>query len=459
MKVLYAASEVQPFSKVGGLADVASALPARLKEIGHDVRVVAPCHASALAAFSASDARRRLRVSVPGKTVEVEIATVTGSGGVSVDLVLDREFFGRPAVYGEPDDLARYQFFCRVILAMIEDDDWTPDILHLNDWHTAPLAFGLRNLAWGHPILRGIASVLTIHNLRYRGPDDLNDYLAQAIYYSDIITTVSPTYAREVLTPAYGEGLESLLGLRQDALWGIINGLNYDTFNPRTDPEPAHPFDLSTLEARQENRTALRSELSLGNAPGPIAAVVARLTEQKGIDLVLQSLPDILAAGAQLVVLGEGDPSLEAELRLVAGANRDNIHFAARFDEPLAHRIYAGADILLMPSRYEPCGLGQLMAMRYGCIPVGRRTGGLADTIVDADEHPETGTGFLFDEFSAFAFTGAFERAVRAFRDRELWERMQRNAMSRDFSWRASATHYVEAYTAALRARGIVPFE
>lgn len=459
MKILYAASEVQPFSKVGGLADVAAALPARLKEIGHDVRVVSPCHASALPAFSASNTRRRLRVELAGKAVEVEVATVTGDGGVPVDLILDREFFGRPAVYGEPDDLARYQFFCRVILQMLRNTEWTPDILHLNDWHTAPLAFGLRNVAWAQPILRGIASVLTIHNLRYRGPDDLNDYLAQAIYYSDVITTVSPTYAREVLTPAYGEGLESLLGLRRDALWGIINGLNYDTFNPRTDPEPPHPFDLSNLEARSENRTALRSELGLADAPGPIAAVVARLTEQKGIDLILQSLPDILAAGAQFVVLGEGDPSLEEGLRLTAGNHRDSIHFTARFDEPLAHRIYAGADILLMPSRYEPCGLSQLMAMRYGCIPIGRRTGGLADTIVDIDEHPETGTGFLFDEFSAFAFTGAFERAVRAFRDRNVWERLQRNAMSRDFSWRASATHYVEAYTAALRARGIVPLE
>jgi starch synthase len=459
MKILYTASEVQPFSKVGGLADVASALPARLKEIGHEVRVVSPCHASALPAFSASTARRELRVELPGKTVTVEIATVVGEGGVPVDLVLDREFFGRATVYGEPDDLARYQFFCRVILQMLQDTDWTPDILHLNDWHTAPLAFGLRNIAWAHPILRGIASVLTIHNLRYRGPDDLNDYLSQAIYYSDIITTVSPTYAHEVLTPAYGEGLESLLGFRGEALWGIINGLNYDTFNPRTDPEPAFPFDLSTLEARSDNRTALRTELGFPETPGPVAAVIARLAEQKGIDLILQSLPDLLAGGAQLVVLGQGDPALEAELRLAAGRHPESIHFASRFDEPLAHRIYAGADMLLMPSRYEPCGLGQLMAMRYGCIPIARRTGGLADTIVDIDEHPETGTGFLFDEFSGFAFTGAFERAVRLFRSRKVWERLQRNAMSRDFSWRASAIHYVEAYTAALRARGIVPLE
>jgi len=459
MKILFAASEVQPFSKVGGLADVAAALPARLREIGHDVRVVSPCHASSLAAFSASNNKRTLAVQLPGRTVDVEIATVIGDGGVPVDLVLDHDFFGRPAVYGEPDDLARYQFFCRAILQMLLTEKWTPDVLHLNDWHTAPLAFGLRNIAWKFPILRGIASVMTIHNLRYRGPDDLNDYLSQAIYYSDVITTVSPTYAREILTPAYGEGLESLLELRKDSLWGIVNGLNYATFNPRTDPEPPFPFDLSTLEIRSQNRVALRAELGLYDTQGPIAAVISRLTEQKGIDLVLQALPELLASGAQLVVLGQGDPSLEAGLQVAAAEHPDRVHFAARFDEPFAHRIYAGADILLMPSRYEPCGLGQLMAMRYGCIPIGRRTGGLADTIIDADEHPDAATGFLFDEFSSFAFTGAFERAVRTFRNHKAWERLQRNAMSRDFSWEASANHYLEAYAAALRARGILPLE
>jgi starch synthase len=457
VKILYATAEVHPFAKVGGLADVAAALPARLKEIGHDVRVVAPCHASSRGAFAASKHRRRLSLEGQGGDIEVEVATVTGSGGVPVDLVLDARYFGREAVYGEPDDLLRYQAFCRAIIAMLQDSAWTPDILHLNDWHTAPLAFGLRNVAWGRPILRGIASVLTIHNLRYRGPDDLNDYLSQAIYYSDVVTTVSPTYAKEILTEEFGEGLETLLELRKDSLRGIVNGLDYETFNPRTDLELRHHFDLASLEERVQNRAALRTELKLPETPGPIAATVARLTEQKGIDLVLQSLPEFLATGAQLVVLGEGDAAIQAEVKAAQAAHPESIHLAARFDEPLAHRIYAGADMFLMPSRYEPCGLGQLMAMRYGAVPIGRRTGGIADTVLDFDEHPETGTGFLFDEFSAFAFAGAFERAVRAFRNRESWARLQQNGMSRDFSWRASATHYVEAYRAALRARGIAP--
>ncbi len=459
MKILFAAAEADPFAKVGGLGDVASALPARLKEIGHDVRVVVPCHRSAMAAFEAADARRRLSVQSPGGARRVEIATVTGEGGVPIELVHDDHYFGRERIYGEPDDLLRYQFFCRSIIQMLKEERWTPDILHLNDWHTAPLAFALRNLAWANPVLRGVASVFTIHNLRYRGPDELNDYLAQGIYYSDMVTTVSPTYALEILTKDFGEGLEALLGLRKEQFRGILNGLNYEVFNPRTDQHLAVRYDLASIEDRPANRLALRRELDLPESEGPLLAMVARLTEQKGIDIVLKALPELLAADAQLVVLGEGESELIGEMALLEGAHPRSVRHAARFDEPLARRIYAGSDMFLMPSRYEPCGLGQLIAMRYGSVPLGRRTGGLADTIFDLEEHPESATGFLFDEFGAVAFAGAFERAVRAFRDPALWLRLQQNGMSRDFSWRASAIHYVETYVAALRARGIVPLE
>jgi starch synthase len=342
---------------------------------------------------------------------------------------------------------------------MLRTEDWIPDILHLNDWHTAPLAFALRNLAWDSPVLRGIASVFTIHNLRYRGPDAFNDFLCQAIYYSDAITTVSPTYAREILTPEYGEGLDSLLSLRESSLRGILNGLNYDLFNPRTDPLIPHQFDLTSLDERDRNRTKLRDELHLGDLGGPMAGMVTRLTEQKGVDLVLQALPVFVAAEAQLVVLGDGDEPLKQAMEDLERTYPDNVRFVARFDEALAQRIYGAADIFLMPSRYEPCGLGQIIAMRYGSVPLGRRTGGLCDTIFDVEEHPEMGTGFLFDEFSTHAFSSALERAVTAFRNPEHWRHIQQNGMSRDFSWRASAVHYVETYIQALRSRGIVPLE
>ncbi|MCC7366746.1 MAG: glycogen synthase [Dehalococcoidia bacterium] len=459
MKILFASAEVDPFSKVGGLADVAAALPPRLLELGHDVRVVTPCHKSAMQAFKDARHRRGVTVPLPGRDRHVEIATAEGVGGVPVDLLLDDHYFGREAVYGEADDLLRYQFFCRTIIQMITKEDWVPDILHVNDWHTAPLAFALRNLAWGNPVLRGMASILTIHNLRYRGPDELNDYLSQAIYYSDRITTVSPTYAQEILTTEGGEGLDSLLRLRSDALVGILNGLNYDVYNPRTDPHIPVQFDLSCLEERRGNREALLHELDLPAGDGPVCSMVTRLTEQKGVEIVLQALPEMLAARAQLVVLGTGDQWLEEELARLQMAHPDSVRLLAKFDEALARRIYAGSDIFLMPSRYEPCGLGQLIAMRYGAVPLGRRTGGIGDTIIDADEHPETGTGFLFDQFSAFALAGAVDRAVRAFRQPDHWLKLQQNGMARDYSWRASATQYIDVYIQALRARGIVPLE
>ncbi len=459
MKILFASAEVDPFSKVGGLADVAAALPQRLREMGHDVRVVTPGHASANRWAGEAKERRKLVVPLPGRDRPAEIVTVPGVGGVPVDLICEEHYFAREHVYGEPDDLLRYQFFCRAIIQMLTQESWIPDILHLNDWHTAPLAFALRNLAWRTPVLRGIASVFTIHNLRYRGPDEFNDFLSQAIYYSDAITTVSPTYAREILKPAFGEGLDPLLGLREGSLRGILNGLNYDLFNPRTDVHLPVQFDLSCIEERAGNRTALRRELGLGPSAGPIAAMVTRLTEQKGVDLVIQAAPELIAAGAQLVVLGAGDASLVSDLRKIERAHPGDVSLTNRFDEALAQRIYGGADIFLMPSRYEPCGLGQIIAMRYGAVPIGHRTGGLADTIVDLEEHPEPATGFLFDEFSSHALAGAFDRAVRAFRDPPTWEHLQRNGMSHDYSWRASAMHYVDVYVSALRARGIVALD
>ncbi|MFN0146674.1 MAG: glycogen synthase [Dehalococcoidia bacterium] len=459
MKILYAAAEVDPLAKVGGLADVAASLPQRLQDIGHDVRVVTPCHASAKPAFEAAERKRRIPIETPGGPEEVMVAEVPGAGGVPVLLVQDERFFGREAVYGEPDDLERYQLFCRAVLGLLRHGGWVPDILHLNDWHTAPLAFALRNLAWANPGLRGVASVFTVHNLRYRGPDELNDYLAQAIYYSDMVTTVSPNYAREILTQEYGEGLDDLLNLRRGHLRGIINGLNFETFNPRTDPHLRSPFDLGNLNERAANRTALRAELGLPESSGPLAGMVTRLAEQKGLDLVLQAMPEMLASDAQLVVLGQGESWLRQELLRLQTAHPGAIRVTDRFDEGLARRIYAGSDVFLMPSRYEPCGLGQLIAMRYGSVPIGRRTGGLADTIIDPADQPDAATGFLFDEFSTFAFAGAFERAVIAFRDPAAWAQLQRMGMSRDHSWGASATHYVETYVAALRARGIVPLE
>ena len=267
-----------------------------------------------------------------------------------------------------------------------------------------------------------------------------------------------PTYRGRSLDAGVWRRFGSSPGDARSLSW-ILNGLDSELFNPRTDKHIHQQFDLGSIEDRDINRAALRAELKLPDDEGPVLAMVTRLTEQKGVDLVLRALPEVIAAGGQLVVLGDGDKWLKDELGRLEDEHRSHVRLVARFDEGLAQRIYAGCDMFLMPSRYEPCGLGQLMAMRYGAIPIGRRTGGLADTIIDLDESPDTATGFLFDEFSPHGFATAFERAVRVFRDEPTWLKLQQNAMGRDYSWRASATHYVEAYIAALRARGIVPLD
>lgn len=456
MKILFAAAEADPFSKVGGLADVAAALPAQLKAHGHDVRVVIPCHGSAVDEFNKAHTRRKLAVPHGGSFAEAEVATVAGAGSVPVDLVKFEPYFPRDEVYGEPDDLLRYQAFCRAVAAILVDEAWTPDVLHLNDWHTAPLTYALRNLAWSHPRLRGVASLFTIHNLRYRGPDELNDYLAPAIYYADVVTTVSPRYAQEIQTPEFGEGLDTLLRMRSKSLFGIVNGVSSEAFNPHSDPALATGFDVATIEKREANRRALWAETGLEPNGGPVAAMVTRLTEQKGIDLVLGAAGELLDLGLSLVVLGQGDPHTREALKELQERAPGRVSITDRFDEGLARRIYGGADLFLMPSRYEPCGLGQLIAMRYGCVPVGRRTGGLADTILDRDDHPATGTGFLFDEFTPFALAAAVERALRVFRNPGEWTALQLAGMARDHSWAASAQHYVGAYHVALQARGII---
>ncbi len=382
-----------------------------------------------------------------------------GLGGVPVRLFLDRDYFGRETVYGEPDDLLRYGFFCHAVGEALLRDDWIPDIVHLNDWQTAALAFALRNMSWSHARLRGTASVLTIHNLRYRGPDDYNDLLAQGIYYSDAITTVSPTYAREILSPERGEGLDSLLRMRDGSLRGILNGLDETVYAPDRDAHIPARFGPATVGERAVNRAALRQELGLPGSGRPLLGMVTRLTEQKGVDLVIDALPALVAEGADLAILGQGDATLGAGLRRMEQAHPGNVRLVDRFDDGLARRIYAGADIFLMPSRYEPCGLGQLIAMRYGCVPLARRTGGIADSVSDPRDRPEGATGFLFDDFSAGELLDAYRRAVAVFQDPAAWQAVQANGMRHDFSWAAAAAQYVEVYEAALRSRGMAPPE
>ena len=450
LRVLFVSAEVAPFAKVGGLADVAGALPRALAARGHDVRVVTPRHSA--------EAIGEIAASIPLSAARQAAARATSSGGdgVPVYLVESEGLFPRDRVYGEANDLDRYLAFCQAALELPKQLGWQPDIFHCNDWHTAPIAFGVRNRAWGDAFYRDLACVLTIHNLRYRGPDELADFLCQGIYYADAVTTVSETYAREILTPEYGEGLHPLLQERRDRLFGILNGLDYREYDPAGDPHLASNFDVATLERRSANKAALQQRAGLApDANAPVVGMVSRLTEQKGMDLTLEAMGALLSEGAaQLVVLGTGDEAYHRALRDLAQRHAGHAAVSIAFDHPLAQLIYGGCDLFLMPSRFEPCGLGQLIALRYGAIPVVRHTGGLADTVFDYNGPESEGNGFVFHEYSAAALLGALRRALATFQHPDEWRRLQARCMQLDFSWDRSAERYESAYRQALADRG-----
>jgi len=489
LRVLLVASEVSPLAKTGGLGDVAAALPRALRALGHDVRILMPRyrgverHASGIRTVVP-----RLEVPVGDRLVPGALLGTETSGGVPVYFLQQDHYFDRDGLYGTgdddyPDNCERFVFFCRgalealIALDGMDRDGWRPQIVHANDWQTGLLPVYLRTLYRDHPSLASIATVFTIHNLAFQGvfwhhdmpltglgwdvftPAGIEFYgklnfLKGGLVFSDLLNTVSRTYAREIRTPAFGSGLEGVLEERSHDLHGVINGIDYEVWNPAKDPAIPQPYSADDPGGKAACRAALRGELSLETAPGPVLGIVTRLVEQKGMDLVLQALPGILAEGCQLVLLGSGDANLEAAF--VESAQRHPGRVAVRigYEAELAHRIYAGADCFLMPSRYEPCGLGQLIALRYGTVPVVRRTGGLTDTVTEFEPARRAGTGFTLDAFAVDALLDAVRRATSAYRQPALWKALVRNAMAEDFSWEASAREYVTLYGKALKAKG-----
>ena len=433
------AAESAPLVKVGGLGDVIGALPTALRARGHDVRVVMPSYRGldAPGAELLWSGRERF----VEQLVEVRVLAPTPM----ILLVECAEAFDRDQVYGEPDDGDRFALFARAVLAFLADYEWKPEIVHAHDWHAALV-----------PILEHeTPTVLTIHNLAFQGwreaafarreglaldagGDGIN-LLGRGIANASAVTTVSPTYAREIRTLTGGMGLDGVL--RERGVTGIVNGIDTDMFNPATDRAITSPFDVGRLAARSANRTALLGRLGLaGDGLVPVLGAVTRLFGQKGMDIVLDAAPALLQRGARLVVLGTGDPVLEERFRALAAANPQTVAAVLDFDVVLAQQIYAGSDLFLMPSRFEPCGLGQLIAMRYGSIPLARRTGGLADTVVPGQ------TGFLFDEASPEALVEAYDEALKVFHAKPRWRALQTRAMLADHSWDASAREYEELY-------------
>jgi starch synthase len=470
------AAEVAPFAKTGGLADVAGALPQALARLGHDVRVMLPRHRGVEAAAGA------LRVAVPRLAVPIGDRTVEGAilegrlGDVPVYFVAHDGYYDRPALYGASDDCERYVFFCRSVLAALPGLGWMPHVIHANDWQTGLIPVYLETLVRDAGAYADVASVFTVHNLAYQGvfwhydlpmtglgwdlftPAGIEFYghlsfLKGGLVFADLLTTVSPTYAREIQTPEFGERLSGVLRERSADLIGILNGLDVEVWNPATDPDLPKRFDRDDPGGKAACAAALRAEMGLPDtgARTPLVGVVSRLAEQKGIDLVAGAVPAIRAGGGQLVVLGAGEAPLERLLGELAQAHPESVAVRIGFDDRVARRIYAGSDLFLMPSRYEPCGLGQLIALRYGTVPIVRRTGGLADTVRPWDPATGEGTGFLFDELSAAGAGAALGRAFAAHADPAAWRRLVANAMAADFSWDASAEAYVTCYRRAIK--------
>ena len=454
LNILYASAEVVPFAKAGGLADVAGALPKALMEMGHDVRVVTPRH-NVAATYCSEVAGGPLKVNFLGREETITIYRCSLSEKVPVYLLDNASYLSRRVIYGEADDLFRYLLFCYAILEVPKILEWRPDVWHCNDWHTAPVCFGLRNKAWSEDFYRGSDSVLSIHNLRYRGPDHLNDFMCQGIYYADAINTVSPTYAQEILTPESGEGLDSLLRLRKDQLSGILNGLDVDMYNPETDACLCVHFDADSIEKRAENKKFLQEQAGLEvNHERPVIGMVSRLTEQKGIDIVAAAIESLMErSDVQIVILGSGQERYERMIQESAARFSHRVSLKLGFDPVYAQCIYGGADMFLMPSRYEPCGLGQLIAMRYGAIPVVRRTGGLADTVQDYNPTTTEGTGFVFTEYNVSSLLDAVDRSLAVYGSPGKWRALVRRDMLADFSWAKSAKEYEGMYLRALESK------
>ncbi|MCU0255890.1 MAG: glycogen synthase [Vicinamibacterales bacterium] len=472
LKILYLASEAAPFTKTGGLADVTGSLPKAMAALGHDVRLVLPAYApiEARARELGSDIRvsdLTLRVPVRDGHVRAGLFESFLPGSyVPVSFVAEREVLARPDVYGYHDDPYRFAFFSRAALdAEIAAKGWRPDVVHAHDWHAAPAVWWLATAGNADERYRAIPTVFTVHNLMHQGhaPWDLVDYLgilthglteepyggvnlmARGIYHATMVSTVSPTYAREVMTREGGHGLDGLLRHRRADLHGVLNGLDHDVWNPAADPHLARRFDAQTLDERIENKRELQRRLGLPVRDDvPLVGMVTRLDWQKGLDVlghVLHLLMSGEAGEAQFALLGSGSAHYEDMVRHIVGYHREKAAAVLRYDADLAPLVYGGADAFLMPSLFEPCGLAQLIAMRYGAVPVVRATGGLADTVRDGV------TGFTYHQQDVESCWGTVCRALHVWRnDRGSWRAMQRNGMAFDSSWITSAHAYQQIY-------------
>jgi len=481
MKILFAASEAAPFAKTGGLADVAGSLPPAVAKLGHDVSVVMPRYRQV------DVAKYKLKhvasFTVPLGTWQERCDVLKGrmAGNVTVYFINKDIYFDRPELYGTaradyPDNAERFIFFSRAVPELCVALGLRPDIVHCNDWQTGLVPLYLKKLYSTAETLRAAKTVFTVHNLGYQGrfwhwdmrltgldwdvftPKGLEfwgkmNLLKAGLVYSDMITTVSKTYSREIQTPEYGHGLDGVLLKRAADLHGIVNGIDNAEWDPARDRALPRAYSLSRPAGKAVCKKALLHLLELPEAGGPLVGMVTRLADQKGLDLLTKALPEIMSLGVQLVILGTGDELYHRVLTDAASLYPDRMRVLLQYDDGLARNIYAGSDLFLMPSRYEPCGLGQMHSLRYGAVPLVRRTGGLADTVTDFNARTGRGTGFLFDEYAAPALVDCLRRALEVYGNAKRWKLLVQNGMKQDFSWEQSAREYVKVYRKAIRKR------
>lgn len=472
--IVFAVAEASPLVKVGGLGDVAGSLPQALRQGGHDVRIIMPQYGIINLEGYQPNWRGSFNIPFMGNEENIGINEVVLKNGIPVYLVENERYFDRQAVYGEADDLERFLLFSLAVMEVPKKLNWQPDILHCHDWHTGMVPALLKTARRNEPFYSNCASIYTIHNLGYQGWFDawfadrtrLHDYLqpledelhhkaysmtALGIYYSDVISTVSETYAKEILTPEYGMGLESLLQSRKDSLFGILNGIDYEEFNPAVDRTTAANYDFDSLDRRIVNKLALQAEVGLPvNTETPLIGMAGRLVEQKGPDIAAQVLEVLLPeTDMQFILQGTGDTRYERLLEKIESQHLRKARVFFVLDFSLARRIFAGCDIFLMPSRFEPCGLSHLIAMHYGAIPVVRRTGGLAETVPDCSPDLSTGLGFVFERYDDNDLLMALRRAVAAYHNKEKWRELMKRVIQADFSWKSAVSKYSSLYQMA----------
>ena len=473
LKVLVVTTEMAPFAKSGGIADVTAALSKELRRLGNDVRVVLPRYRRVdVATFGLTPVVRGLQVPLGSQMIECTIFAGK-SGEVPVYCIDCPQLYDRDGMYGFGDDDARFIYFSRAVLEMLGPLGFQPDVIHVHDWQAALIPNLLDRLYADGP-LADVATTLTIHNLSAQGSygygalnlaglerwglmrvgipglDDVVNVLGRGIHFADVVNTVSERYAAEIQQPEFGEGLDEVIRAHAHKLYGVVNGIDYEQFDPERDPNIPHHYSATAPEAKALCRAELRTELGLEPADRPLCAMVSRFYDVKGLDLVEQALPAILQLGLQLVVIGTGDRRYEDMFRRYAAEKPGMVSAVIGFDPALAQRIYAGADMLWMPSKFEPCGLAQLIALRYGTIPVVRATGGLADTIKDYDAVASTGNGFTFEPYDPWQFFAAVVRAWETYRHHSVWSWLVRRAMTEDVSWSRSAQKYLQLYRSSI---------